>query len=155
MDTNILNESVIRFMEEQGWYNGRRFNVSKWIEQLVKEGYTCFPYAIEVLEELGGLDIKPKRNIRTGNSHPAEFHFNAFDAGSGEFDRIDVFESLAGEPLFPLGEIYQEFLYVGLSKRIYMGCYKLFVIGNSIEYFLNNVVLGLRKPIQLQYRRTN
>ena len=150
MDVNVIDENVKKFIGEQGWYDERKVNVSKWIEALTKEGYTCFPYAIQLLEELGGLNIKPK-GINIGNSNPAEFDFNALDAGSGEFDRMDILEPLAGESLFPLGQIYQSFLYVGESKRIYMGCYaELFLIGSNIEDFLNNAVLNLRKPIPLR-----
>jgi len=155
MEITQLDERVKKFIRQQGWYEGRKVNIDNWIEQLVKEGYLCFSYAKEVLEELGGIYIK-SGNVRIGNCIPGEFDFNALDAASGEFDRMEIFESLAGESLFPLGMIHQYFMYVGPSEKIYMGdCTKLYIVGNNLEDFLNNVILGLRKPILIENCSTN
>jgi len=155
MEITQVDKRVKKFISQQGWYEGRKVNIDNWIEQLVKEGYSCFPYAKEVLEELGGIYIR-SGNVRIGNCIPGEFDFNALDAGSGEFDRMEIFESLAGESLFPLGMIYQYFMYVGPSKKIYMGdCIKLYIVGNNLEDFLSNVILGLRKPMLIEKYSTN
>lgn len=150
IDVSLLDKRALEFLGKYGWYSGRKVDISTWIEQLTSEGYKCFPYAEDILEEFGDLDIRPER-VKIGESYPEDFDFKALDAGSGEFDRMEIFEPIAGETLFPLGMVYaQWFLYAGLSKKIYMGSMKKFyLLGNNIEEFLNNIILGLEKPIAL------
>ncbi len=89
---------------------------------------------IRVLEESGWKKGR-KVDIRK------DVEFSALSAGSGEYDRMEIFEPIAGENLFPLGMVYgQWFLYVGASKKIYMGDYtKLYLLGQNIEEFLTRL----------------
>ena len=149
MNILLLNEFSVNSLKEFGWYEGRKVDVSKCVEQLESEGFECFPYAKEILEELDGLYIRPRRN-KNDKIVPGEIDFNALGAGSGEHDRLEIFEQIAGEGLFPLGMIYQWFLYVGVSEKIYMGCYsEFYLVGHNIEECLNNVLEGKNKPIML------
>jgi hypothetical protein len=150
LDISLLDKRVIGFLEKYSWQKGRKVDVSKWIDQLTKEGYICFPYAVEILEELGGIDVRPER-VKIGESFPGDFDFHAFNAGSGELDIMEFYKPIAGENLFPLGMVYgQWFLYVGLSKKIYMGGGdKFYLLGENIEEFLNNIIMGTKKPIAL------
>jgi len=151
INSSKLDNHTIKVLEKSGWCKDRRIDISNWIEQLKSEGYKNSPYASEILEEFGGLNISPER-IKTGKIYPGDIDFNALDAGSGEFDRMEIFEPIAGESLFPLGMVFgQWFLYVGLSNKIYMGStVKLYILGESIEEFLNNIILGIQEPLELK-----
>lgn len=141
LNSSLLDKGVLEHLKVSGWTSSREFDASVWIKQLTKEGYMSFQYATAVLKAYGGLRLKQSRG-----TFPADIDFNAFNSGSGEADRLEIFEPIAGEHLFPIGMIHQLFLYVGPSKRIYMGDYdRLYVLGNSIEDFLNNINQG-KKP---------
>lgn len=57
MNSLLIDKYVIELMEKSGWYTGRKFDTSLWINELSKEGYSCFDYAIEILQELGGIEV--------------------------------------------------------------------------------------------------
>lgn len=143
----MLEDSTIDILKKSGWIEGRKKNISEWIEILTEEGYIIFKYAQEILEELGGLDIRPER-VKIGKSLPGDVDFFALDAGSGEVDRLEDYEPLANETIFPLGMVFSQwFLYVGESKKVYMGSYEEFyLIGNNIEDALNNIFTGNSPP---------
>lgn len=150
MINSLLDSAVMSTLEKNGWYEGRKIDISGWITQLTKEGFKCPSYAVEILEELGGLRVKPER-VKRGESFPGDIDFQALNAGSGEYDRMEIFEPIAQENLFPLGMVFSQwFLYVGFSKRIYMGnMNELYLIGNNIEDSLNTILLGLKNPTAL------
>lgn len=150
MNIPLLDNITIEILKQFGWREERKVDVSSWIEQLTAEGFECFPYAVEVLEELGGLEINPKQSD-FGKSTSGDIDFHALDAGSGEFDRLEIFEPIAKEKLFPLGMVFaQWFLYVGFSKKVYMGNYvELYMLGENIEECLNNIFLGDKEPVAL------
>lgn len=67
-------------------------------------------------------------------------HFNPADAASGEYDRMEIFNAVSNEELFPIGECYDWVIYVSESKKIYLGDWmSLSIAGNSIEEFFNNI----------------
>lgn len=150
INVDLLERPVQEILIKSGWYQGRKIDVSNWINELTKEGYKFSAYANDLLEEIGGLCICPER-IKFGKTYPGDADFNAYSAGSGEFDRLEIFEMLSKEPLFPLGMVFgQWFLYVGESKKVYMGdVNQLFLLGNSFEEFLNNLIMGNEVPKSL------
>ncbi|MCT4618780.1 MAG: SUKH-3 domain-containing protein [Marinisporobacter sp.] len=147
VDISLLEKETIEILEKSGWNIGRKIDISHWIEILTDEGYECFPYAIEVLEELGEIEIRQERN-KSHNHYSGDIDFHALNAGSGEVDRLEIFESIAGEKLFPLGMVYEQwFLYVGRSRKIYMGSYtEVYLLGSNIAEFLNNTLITGKKP---------
>lgn len=151
ININNLEEPVISTLLNAGWFQGRKINVDMWIEELTNEGYELFPYAIELLEEIGGLILKPER-IKYGFDYPGDADFNAYDVASGEFDRIEFFENVTNEELFPLGMVYgQWLLYVAKSRKIYMGdMNKVFLLGNDFESFINNLVMSKSHPVEIK-----
>ena len=71
------------------------------------------------------------------------------NAASGEFDRLEYYQSIAHDQLFPIGSIVDGIAYVGISKKFYWGSVdKLYLVGNSIERYLNNL-FSWRKSSQL------
>ena len=142
MDKEKVEKYIIKILENNGWYEGRKFDSSFWIKQLSDEGYICFDYAKEILEEFGGIEI----NVSNSNGYMgAQFDFNPFNVASGEFDRIDGFENLAKEKLFPIGSMVQSIACVGQSKNIYFGDWRnFFWNGKDIEDYLALIANLLR-----------
>lgn len=147
MNSLLIDKYVIELFEKNGWYKGRMFDISFWINELSKEGYICFDYAIEILEELGGIEV----NVGNCNGYEgAIFDFNPYNAASGEYDRIERFEILAGEKLYPIGSMGQAIAYVGDKQNIYFGDWKTFYWhGKSVEDYLNRLFKMDCKPIQI------
>jgi len=150
LDITKLDPYVLNILEKQGWYPGRTYDFSRWLDSLSQEGYVCFDYAEQVLRSLGGISV----NDAGDKAHmSAQFCFNALEA-SGEFDRIEDFQEIANEELYPIGLMAQAFAYVGKSKKIYWGDWRDFNwLGDSIEDYLNSLFDPKRKskcytPIQ-------
>lgn len=58
MDYSLLDEAVIKILKKAGWNKRRKVDITRWVELLLDEGYTFFPYAGEILEEFGWLSIR-------------------------------------------------------------------------------------------------
>ena len=43
--------------------------------------------------------------------------FNPADAASGEYDRMEIFNAVSNEELFPIDECYDWVIYVSESKK--------------------------------------
>lgn len=151
INVSMLEEPVISALLNAGWSQDRKTNIDNWIEELTNEGFKSFPYAIELLEEIGGLILKPER-IKYGYDYPGDADFNVYDVASGEFDRLEYFEDATKEELFPLGMAYgQWLLYVAKSRKIYMGdMNKVFLLGNDFEDFINNLVMCKSYPVEIK-----
>lgn len=149
INDSAIKEPVRALLAEFGWSRTRRCDPSSWIGALSQEGYKAFPYAISILENFGGIKIVPERK-KLGNGFPGDVIFDPTEV-AGEFDRVDFIESKVEEEVFPLGMVFgQWFLYVGASEKIYMaGRSSVFLLGNCLEDFLNNLIMGDREPIEL------
>jgi len=145
LDITRLDPYVFRILQEQGWYPERRHDISRWLDLLSQEGYICFKYAEEVLKSFGGIFV----NDSGDDFHKgATFSFDPLTA-SGEFDRLEHFQAIANEELYPIGEMVQAIAYVGKSKNIYWGHYRsLYWAGDSVEDYMNNL-FDLKKKSKL------
>ena len=99
-------------------------------------GFVSFDYAESILTNLGDISV----NIGGDGKHTgAQFNFDPTQP-SGFYDMFYNFKMAANEDLYPIGEVFQAFSYVGKSKRIYWGDWRDFNwIGDSIEDYLNNL----------------
>ena len=137
MNTELLDKYVLNVLKNHGWSEGRKRDITYWIRVLSKEGYIVNDYAQSVLEELGDIQM----NTRGDQRHSGvQLHFNPVNAASGEYDRMEIFNAAAKEELFPIGEYLYLTVYVGASKKVYLGDQMdLSIAGNSIEDFLNRI----------------
>lgn len=137
MNIKLLDEYIVKVLKESGWSEGRKQNICSWVEILSEEGYIINDYAQVILQELGNLQI---RTSSQGNYLGVTLHFNPINAASGEYDRMEIFNSASEEELFPIGELYDWIIYVSGKKNVYLGDWKsLSIVGNTIEEFLNNI----------------
>lgn len=150
IELSLLEKRTIKTLEKFRWYKGRNIDVTDGIEQLTTEGYICFPYARSILEEFAylrvGLEYEEGRN-----DNSSSFDFDFLDAGMGDFEALEFYETVVGEKIYPIGNTYEFYnIYVGESKKMYMiDMEDVYLIGNSIEELLNNLVIGSFKPIKI------
>lgn len=137
MIKEYLDEYVLNVLKKCGWSDYRNQDITHWIQVLSEEGYIVNDYAQSVLKELGDLQIRNSSD----NSHlGVTMHFNPINAASGEYDRMEIFNNASSEELFPIGECYDWVIYVGASKKVYLGDWmSLSIAGDTIEDFLNNI----------------
>ena len=102
LNIKLLDPYVVSLLKKGGWSENRYCDVKYWIDKLTIEGYVCFDYALDILENLGGLTFNVKDDC---NHKGAQFDFNPYFAANGEFDRLEDFELLAKEGLFPIGSM--------------------------------------------------
>ena len=145
-----IEEKVIKTLESVGWNKRRCVNIENQIKILEEEGYIPFEYANQVIKSFDGLYISPERGDRV-KSYIGDVEFDVLGSGSGEYDRLELVEELCKESIFPLGMVFgQWFLYVGKSHKIYMSDgNKLYLLGENIEEFLNNIISIGNKPIEI------
>lgn len=137
MNSEFLDEYVLKVLKKSGWSDDRKQDITSCVEILSEEGYIINDYAESVLKELGGLQIRTSGNE---NHLGVTLHFNPVVAASGEYDRMEIFNAASNEELFPIGECYDWVIYVSGSKKIYLGDWmSLSIAGNSIEEFFNNI----------------
>ncbi len=84
-----INEHSINVLKKNGWYQDRKYDISYWVGQLEREGYSINKYAAQILQNLGNLYIREKGS---DDYVAATFNFNPYDSASGEFDRIEGYE---------------------------------------------------------------
>jgi len=151
MNIDLIDPYVVKVLKANNWTVDRKIDIIPVIEQLENEGYHCFEYAKKVLESLNGISIY----VNSADGYMgAQLDIDALDGGSGEYDRLEDFEQIAGEKLFPIGHNPIEFIYVGESKKVYGGSWKEFrLLGNNIEDFLNrNFIMG--SPFKVLWRKS-
>ena len=137
MNIKLLDPYVVSLLKKGGWSENRYCDVKYWIDKLTIEGYVCFDYALDILENLGGLTFNVKDDC---NHKGAQFDFNPYFVANGEFDRLEDFELLAKEGLFPIGSMCAAIVYAGRSKNIYWGSMnRLYWAGTNIEDYLNKL----------------
>ena len=126
LNIKLLDPYVVSLLKKGGWSENRYCDVKYWIDKLTIEGYVCFDYALDILENLGGLTFNVKDDC---NHKGAQFDFNPYFAANGEFDRLEDFELLAKEGLFPIGSMCAA---IGSMNRLYWA-------GTNIEDYLNKL----------------
>ena len=148
MLTNNLNDKyILNCLISEGWYIGRKVDVSHYDSVLRKEGYVITKYAYDILAEWGGLYI---RSFANEKYCAADINFDPIYYASGEIDRLEEFEERANEELYPIGGVQSYILYVGKSGKIYMRIMDVFYfVGNDIEEFICNMFKKIYEPEEL------
>ena len=137
IDIKLIEPYVVSALQKIGWHENRKIDISYWKAVLKNEGYIIFDYAEELLENFGGIEVN---SIIATIYSCAQFDFDPLNAASGEFDRINYYQSTTHDQLYPIGSLVEGIAYVGLSKKIYWGSVdKIYLVGNCIENYLNNL----------------
>ena len=58
MNMGLLDKYIVKLIEKNGWYAGRRFNNGDyWMKEIEQYGYPSFELARQIIYELGGLSF--------------------------------------------------------------------------------------------------
>ena len=146
-----IEPHIVNILKKQGWNPNRQYNLEYWLSELGEEGYKVNDYAYSVLQELGNIEI---RENSTEMYNAVTLDFNPYYSASGEYDRLEEFEMACGEKIFPIGALQDYIVYAGESKKIYLGDWEsMYLIGNSIEEYLNNVFRKEYEPKKIPLNR--
>ena len=139
-------EEVLR---TAGWFPGRSVQTSQWVDPLVAVGYKPLRIAIGILENLGGLEIKPPLS-ESNVFYPSTIIFDPVYAASSEFDRIQKWEAEYGLALFPLGEYDPSYILLCSGGGEIFGAREqwFYFLGKSIEEALEVRILARRRPVR-------
>ena len=114
MNMSRVSKHIQKVLEENGWYEGREYDITFWVLELEEEGYKLNEYAKLVLKELGNIYVREKS---TEMYVSATFDFNPYNSASGEYDRLEEFESASKDKMFPIGALQDYIVYAGESKK--------------------------------------
>lgn len=156
MNFHDLPVRLLDLLKVSGWSEGRKIDISTWLELLMKEGYTPFPLAAQILSEFGDLRIDPRAHQTTAFLKGECIDFNVIIAASGEYDRISAWQNHLQATLFPLGEVGFLLFFVSDKGDFYLGERPgdLWYVASSVEQALRVIltdIMTLRK-IELPYK---
>jgi SUKH-3 immunity protein of toxin-antitoxin system len=139
-------ESVLRL---QGWTPQRIVPTGQWTSELIGKGVTILPEALLILENLGGLTIKP---VRTPSDAFATetIEFDPVTHVLGEIDQVHYWKNQLGRILTPLGMLYpsESILLLCDDRNVYGAWGNLLAqYGTTFEDALaSTLVVARRKP---------
>ena len=114
-----LSFETKKILEENGWFEERKINISKYILFLASEGYEISDKVKEFLEIFGGLHFKlPEFKVPGWTT----LHFDPVIAAENIFkENIESYEQRVGEHLTPIGEAYNGYytLMISSSGKMY------------------------------------
>lgn len=147
MNMSKISKHTKEVLKKNGWYEGREYDISFWVSELEKEGYKLNEYAELILKELGNIYI---RESSSEIYVSVTFDFNPYNSASGEYDRLEEFELASEDKMYPIGALQDYIVYAGVSKKIYLGYWKdLYIAGNSVEEYLENIFMRGYEPIKI------
>ena len=138
-------ESVVEELEKSGWNSNRKIDTEEINVTLNDEGYEISNNCIKFFEQFGMLEFEhPAFRVKDRNK---SIHFNPLKACENIYrERVETYESRAGETLVVIGEAYDGNLTLMLSKsgKVY-GSYDNFLtlLGDTIEVALENIFIGV------------
>ena len=111
---DYLNGALADFILKSDEYE----KVEEWLKCLISEGYKYNDFAGRFLKRFGGLKF-----IGTGKEARSrvEVCFDPELYASGEYDRMEELEEIAGDELFPVGGVSDYTLYIGSKGKFYLG----------------------------------
>ncbi len=111
--------------------------VVEWVKSLVSEGFKYNEYAEEFLNRFGGLKFT---GTGKGARSRVEVCFDPECYASGEYDRMEELEKIAGDDLFPVGGVSDYVIYIGRKGKFYLGDWiNFYECGDSTEAFIENI----------------
>jgi len=132
--------AVLDALRASGWFEGRRFDISSWIESLEAAGFELNELARRVWSEFGGLTI-----VSSATRDPSSsLHVDPEDACIDTVDEAATLGQRFGENYSPLGMWSTQFRsYIGASGRVIaVGPRVIWELGLSFAEALADIVSG-------------
>ncbi|MCE9553725.1 MAG: SUKH-3 domain-containing protein [Planctomycetes bacterium] len=145
----MISSELQSVLHAAGWRPNRRVSVTYWIDTLRSHGFSIVPQAEVILEEFGGLEMKPK--VGPSDKHaPGVVIIDPLK--DGEFDRVSGWQKRLKMKLTPIGVFSGEAcLLVAEDGSIYTSWDRfLWKRGDSLLDALENTLLfGHRSPVEV------
>lgn len=146
----MFSTAVLSTLQVSGWTPHRKAPTAKWVVPLEKEGFTMIPEAVNVLDSFGGLEVVPIKSA--SDAYVAEvLRFDPVLAASGEFDRVDYWQSRLNTRLSPIAETGGGAILLVAEDRRVLLCRDnlLWLVGNSFDDAVENtLIVAKRMPIE-------
>ncbi len=126
-----------RYMSSFEFTMDNQYDYERNVELLTEEGYELNIYAKEFLMSFGGIIIKGtgKRSKNT-----VQIQFDPIVFASGEYDRMDVYNQVTKDVLFPVGGLYDYTLFIGKKGQYYIADWKnLYLCGKTMDEFFESI----------------
>ncbi|MED4534003.1 SUKH-3 domain-containing protein [Metabacillus fastidiosus] len=145
-----LSGKTINILEELGWNQNSKVDLTETVRFLETMGYQIFNPVIEVLSIFGGVKYKFKHP----NGSLETFHFSPEEAVGDYYEKEDFeeFEQRVKEPLVVVGEAYRGnlIMFVSKSGKVFgKNGYSLYKFGDNIFEALHTLCL-FRKPEEIE-----
>ena len=134
---DTIEDEYIKDIILKNGYGKLKFKMQRDIDALVKEGFVLNDFALKIIKEFYGVRMNTAGDI---DHFCVQMSIDPITA-SGEFDEsFKETEELLGSTIFPLGEFFQNDLYVSSDGKIYsLGGARITLRGDSFTDFLNKV----------------
>ncbi len=145
MGEKTLTEEVRSVLKRAGWFPGRdvQHAVKKWIRRLDRPGgFQIFEAARQALTEFGGLRV----NVGGPGKTCARLPFVLDPTlAKNEEDRFSDHLDEVREPLYPLGEAGEGYVYIAITPthRVFLIMDDAYPLGQGIEEAISNMILGV------------
>ena len=139
-----FSEKTKKALLRSGWFENRQVNleVEPMFIRLVSE-FALFDVAKQFLQHFYQIVVTPNAEETANEKQGARVNFDP-NTAIGESDRLDDWENVANEKLFPIGEFMYFFILISESGKIYLGEPEI------IHFIATNVQNGLEKLISFQ-----
>jgi hypothetical protein len=139
-----FSEKTKKALSRSGWSENRRVNldIDPMFVRLTSE-FTLFDIAKEFLADFYQISVTPNAEETPTGKTGTQVHFDP-NTAIGESDRLDDWENVAKEKLFPIGDFMYFFILISESGKIYLGETEM------IHFVAANVQDGLEKLISFQ-----
>ena len=151
MNLNSISEYVSEVLKNAGWSFDRKVSTELYQNYFKEESMSCFPEAIEILENFGGLKVNPPLNpdrvYGTG-----ELRFDPILANRSDF--VHFWENKLERSFCSLGSIWGNNALLVLSEKdIYYGLSDAGVhyIADNLADTLEILIAATTKP-SLDYK---
>lgn len=119
-------------------YSVINYNLPNWSKRLLFWEISFFVLYVET--------EKIVREQSTEMHVSATFDFNPYDSSSGEYDRVEEFELASKDKIFSIESLQDYIVYAGETKKCIGDREGLYMVGNSIEEYLEYVLKeGMRQ----------
>jgi SUKH-3 immunity protein len=145
-----FSKITYKVLKKAGWFPGR--HVFSTIQLL--HGFNLLDSARDVLDEFGGLSMQynysEKRGRRTHLGETRIF-LDPISCG-GQEDSIAEESRLIGHPLYPLGEVFDDYydpdestiLIDDLGRVFLLSFFALYFMGETFDASLDHMIVGIK-----------
>jgi SUKH-3 immunity protein len=144
-------EVTQRAVERAGWDASRQIDISEWLRELTRQGYSFSELSKTILHSFGGLVIRPAADAPEAVWGSEPIVFDPMEAGDGMYERYKPQELALGHRMSPLASWGGESAVMLLDdgRVVSDSSFGLQLLGNNFPEAVDLAVRRYRKPVLL------